>query len=214
MLEMIHRIGVVILLFASAASSGQNTASAQNAAWNFPDFSASQVFAMPNLPMMKIYRSGLHIRIDNPPFTTLYAHDKGQIYMLTAYPGAGISCSTTAVEHTGMMIPTPLEYIFRPGAKRISLPGTEVIDGHPARIEKVVSKGPDDTTIESKAWLAQDLEGIRVKIESTVAEQRISVTFRDIKIGTPDASLFIRPSNCPEKEPHWPPDSQQKKPGK
>jgi hypothetical protein len=45
-------------------------------------------------------------------------------------------------------------------------------------------------------WLADDLKGVPVKIESPDTGMRMSAVYRDIVLGTPDRALFTPPIRC------------------
>jgi hypothetical protein len=93
------------------------------------------------------------------------------------------------------MLPSPLELLQGSDIKRTAA-GTEVVDGHPCKIENVLVTRPDGKTIESKVWEAQDLKGIPVKIESHIGEFTLSAVYRDISMETPDPQLFTAPERC------------------
>jgi hypothetical protein len=93
------------------------------------------------------------------------------------------------------MLPSPLELILGRIVKRTSA-GSEVVDGHPSRIEEVMVVEPDGKTVESRVWEAEDLKGIPVKIESHLDGVTLRATYRDIVIGPPDEVLFRVPERC------------------
>jgi hypothetical protein len=51
-------------------------------------------------------------------------------------------------------------------------------------------------TIESKIWLADDLKGVPVKIESQTEHGKFMAVYRDIVLGTLDKALFTPPDKC------------------
>src|SRR5437588_6599317 len=142
-------------------------ANAQDA-WNFPDFSANQVFQSRRADLtMKVYRSGSSVRLERgSALTTLYTPASRKVYNLTVYPDQSRQCVAMKPEQA-KMLPSPLELIQGRIVKRTAA-GSEVVDGHPSKIENVTVVEADGKTIESKVWEAEDLKGIPVKIESYV----------------------------------------------
>ncbi len=165
-------------------------------AWSFPDFSATQVLESRKADVsMKIYHSGDSVRVERSgAISTLYMPSKSKVYNLTTYPDHSRQCVVMKPEQA-RMLPSPLELLQGSHLKRTAL-GTEVVEGHPCKIENVVVKRPDGGTIESKVWEAQDLRGMPVKIESHIGELTLSAVYRDIAMETPDQNLFIVPEKC------------------
>jgi hypothetical protein len=93
------------------------------------------------------------------------------------------------------MLPSPLELLQGSNLKRTQI-GTEVVEGHPTTVEKIVVTRPDGKVVESKVWEAQDLKGVPVKIESHIDDVTLSAFYRDISLGTPDAAFFTIPEKC------------------
>lgn len=178
-----------------AGLTGSGVANAQDA-WNFPDFSANQVFQSRRTEMtMKVYRSGSSIRVERGgALTTLYAPVSGMVYNFTVYPDQSRQCVAMKPEQA-RMLPSPLELIQGRIVKR-NTAGSEVVDGHPSKIEAVAVIGADGKTIESKVWEAEDLNGIPVKIESHVEGVTLLAFYRDIVVGAPDQGLFHVPDRC------------------
>jgi len=165
-------------------------------AWTFPDFSATQILESRKADIsMKVYRAGDSVRLDRSgALSTLYMPSKSKVYNLTTYPDHSHQCVVMKPEQA-KMLPSPLELLQGSDMKRTAA-GTEVVDGHPCNIEKVVVTRPDGKTIESKVWEAQDLKGIPVKIESHIGEFTLSAVYRDISMETPDQQLFTVPEKC------------------
>jgi hypothetical protein len=165
-------------------------------AWNFPDFSATQVLESRKADIsMKVYRSGDSVRVDRSgALSTLYVPSRSKVYNLTTYPDHSHQCVVMKPEQA-KMLPSPLELLQGSDIKRTAA-GTEVVDGHPCQIEKVVVTRPDGKTIESKVWEAQDLKGIPVKIESHIGEFTLSAVYREISTEMPDQQLFTAPEKC------------------
>jgi hypothetical protein len=164
--------------------------------WNFPDFSASQVFQSRRADIaMKVHRSGSSVRVERSgALSTLYVPAKSQVYNLTVYPDQSRQCVAMKPEQA-KMLPSPLELIQGKIVKRTAL-GSDVVDGHPVKVENVTVAQPDGKTIESKVWEAEDLKGIPVKIESFIDGITLRALYRDIVIGAPDQTLFTIPDRC------------------
>jgi len=165
-------------------------------AWNFPNFSATQVFPARHAEMtMKVHRSGSSVRVErSSAIATLYVPDSSKVYNLTVYPDNSRQCVVMKPEQA-KMLPSPLELILGRILKRTAA-GSEVVDGHPSKIEDVIVAEPDGKTVESRVWEAEDLKGIPVKIESHLDGVTLRATYRDIVIGTPDKALFRVPEVC------------------
>jgi len=164
--------------------------------WSFPDFSATQVLQTRKADMaMKIYRSGSSVRLErSATISTLYVTDSSKIYNFTIYPDNSHQCVSMKPEQA-KMLPTPLELIQGKITKRTAA-GSEVVEGHPTKIEDVDVVGVDGKTISSRVWEADDLKGIPVKIESYLKTVTLTAVYRDIAIGAPDQALFTVPDRC------------------
>ena len=188
--ELCRRVTITAFVLASGAlAQGQNS-------WSFPDFSATQVFESRKANIsMKVYRSRESVRVERSgAFSTLYVPSSSKVYNLTTYPDHSHQCVVMKPEQA-KMLPSPLELLQGSDLKRTAA-GTEVVEGHPCKIENVVVTRPDGKTIESKVWEAQDLNGIPVKIESHIGEITLSAIYRDISTETPDQNLFTVPEKC------------------
>jgi hypothetical protein len=188
--ELFRRATIIMFVIApSVLAHGQ-------AAWNFPDFSATQVLDSRKANIsMKVYRAGDSVRVERSgALSTLYMPSKSKVYNLTTYPDRSHQCVAMTPEQA-KMLPSPLELLQGSDVKRTAA-GTEVVDGHPCEIENVLVTRPDGKTIESKVWEAQDLKGIPVKIESRIGEFTLSAVYRDISTETPDKQLFTVPEKC------------------
>jgi hypothetical protein len=186
----------IILLILSSITWGQE-------AFDFPDFSATQVFQSGKADMpMKIYRAGSSVRVErSAALATLYMPASSKVYNFTTYPDKSRQCVAMKPEQA-KMLPSPLEMLQGPILKRTSL-GTEVIEGHSCKVESIVVAQPDGKTIESKVWEAEDLKGIPVKIESHLEDVTLKAVYRDIVIGAPDQALFTVPEKCTPFEKTW-----------
>ena len=186
-----ERFIVVVLgwLFLQGVVSAQDN-------WNFPDFTATQVFQSRRADMtMKVYRSGSSVRVErSATISTLYMPASSKVYNLTTYPDKSHQCVSMNPEQA-KMLPSPLELIQGRIVKR-SAAGTETVEGHATKIEDVTVVEPDGKTVESRVWEAEDLHGIPVKIESHVDQVMLRAVYRDIVVGTPDQKLFSVPDRC------------------
>jgi len=164
--------------------------------WNFPNFSATQVFSSRRADMtMKVYRSGSSVRVERSgAIATLYVPASSQVFNLTVYPDKSRQCVAMKPEQA-KMLPSPLELILGQIVKRTPA-GSEVVDGHSSKIEDVTVVEPDGKTVESRVWEAEDLKGIPVKIESHLDGVTLRATYRDVVIGPPDEVLFRVPDRC------------------
>jgi len=164
--------------------------------WKFPDFSATQVFQGRKAEMaMKVYLSGASVRLErSAAISTLYATESSMVYNLTSYPDNSHQCVSMNPEQA-KMLPSPLELIQGKIVKRVAA-GSEVVDGHNTKIEDVTVAGIDGKMIESRVWLADDVKGIPVKIESYIQGITLRAIYRDIVVGSPDKALFEVPVRC------------------
>jgi len=177
-----------------ALSQGNLLFAQQN--WNFPDFSATQVFASKKSEMaMKVFRSGSTVRVDrSSAISTLYVTTNRTVYNLTTYPDNSHQCVSMKPEQA-RMVPSPLQLILGRVVNRKSA-GTEVVQGHSAHIEDVEVEQLDGKTIRSRVWLSDDQQGIPVQIESYVGSVTLRALYRDIVVAAPDANLFRVPDRC------------------
>jgi hypothetical protein len=189
------RVVVVTLLFAGVVYAQEG--------WKFPDFSATQVLQGRRVDMpMKIFVSGTSLRVDrSAAISTLYVNPANKIYSLTSYPDNSHQCVSMNPEQA-RMLPSPLEIIQGRIVKRVAA-GTEVVEGHPTKIEDVTVVGIDGKTIKSRVWEAKDLKGIPVKIETYLKTTTLRAVYRDVVVGTPDKALFEVPSRCTPFEKMW-----------
>jgi hypothetical protein len=164
--------------------------------WKFPDFSATQVFAMTNYDItMKVYHSESRIRIErSTAIATLYDTKTRKVYDLTTYPDGSHQCVVMTPDQA-KMIPSPLELLYGTTVKRKGV-GSEVVERHKCKIEIAQVTRSNGKIIESKVWEAEDLSGIPVKIESQLPDTKIIALYRDIVPGPPDKSLLTPPSKC------------------
>jgi len=186
----IGKLAAVMVLVSSATlMHGQNDVTP----WDFPDLAATQVLqANVDIPM-KVWRSGSSVRMErSAAWSTLYTPSK--IYNLTSYPDGSHQCVVMRPEQV-KMLPSPLELLNGTKVERTPA-GTEVVEGHPCKVEKVVVTRPDGKIIESTVWEAQDLKGVPVKIDTQIPAHHYTAVYRDIVLGTPDKGLFTPPDKC------------------
>ena len=79
-------LGIFFLVFGTVAQGQQ--------AWQFPDFTATQVFSSRNADVtMKVYRSGSSVRVEHSKaLSTLYVTATSTAYNLTVYPDKSRQC--------------------------------------------------------------------------------------------------------------------------
>lgn len=70
----------------------------------------------------------------------------------------------------------------------------ETVDGHPSTKYKVVIKGADNTQ-EATVWMASDLKGFPIKIQTTNEAGDSVVTFSNVNFTKPNESLFSPPAD-------------------
>lgn len=165
-------------------------------AWDFPDFSATQVFQSRKADLsMKVYHSGSSVRVERSgALSTLYMTSSSKVYNFTTYPDNSHQC-VVMKPNQAKMLPSPLELLQGSNLKRTRI-GTEVVEGHACTVEKVTATAPDGKTVESKVWEADDLKGIPVRIESHIGDVTLTAVYRDISIKAPDQGLFAIPEKC------------------
>ena len=201
------RLSWITVVLALVASAIPVQAQQPESPWDFPDFSGTQVFPTGKYDItMKVYRSGSDVRVErdaNGMAPELWITASRKAYNISVYADGKRSCEVSTPEQA-LMMPSPLELLF--GAKVMRTPaGTEVVEGHPCKVEKVVVTRMDGkTTVESKVWEAEDLKGVPVKIESQhPGGAHLTVVYRDIVLGTPDKALFTPPDKCTPFEKMW-----------
>jgi hypothetical protein len=190
-------LGLVVLptLFIHGQATEGNAPG--NNGWNFPDFSGTQVFVSNGREMTaKIYRSGTMVRIDHSAaLATLYVPARAKVYRLTKYPDGSHQCVVMRNEQV-KMLPSPMEILLSGSNEKRTPIGSEVVEGHSCKSENVTLTRFDGKTVETTACVADDLEGLPVKIEMDSSFGKLRAIYRDIVFATPDASLFAIPNKC------------------
>lgn len=179
-----------------AISAGAARAQSVTTPFQLPDFSATQVLRTTKYNLsVKVYRTAASARAQyTPTLARLYMPGKNAVYNLTQYPGGSRTCVVFPL-NKGMGLPNLLELLHAPKLQRTAV-GTEVVEGHPSRIERVVATTPDGRTSQFTVWLAQDLRGVPVKMESSDTGMKVTAVYRDIVLATPDRALFTPPATC------------------
>jgi hypothetical protein len=180
------------LMTAAMAIAMASTAVAQNSSF-LPDFSATEIAHVRGRDIAsKVYLSGLNFRAEPAPGSAfIYLSANNTMYRVMFH---GTQCVETAGKQAPIVI-NPLQLLS--GVKVQRTPsGTEVIEGHPCKIENVVVTAADGKSTRFKLWEATDLKGIPVKMELFADRGEHITTYRDIVVGTPDAALFTPPKNC------------------
>lgn len=196
-----------ILLIALVLLAG--VAHAQDA-WGLPDFSATQISQAPasvtQMGPLRIYKSGLRYRTERDPGqAVIWVPASGKVYNLLQN---GATCMELPLKNAPLMS-SPLQLPADTKIER-KVVGNETMEGHRCTVEDVTLTTPDGKTMQAKVWAATDLKGFPVRIEALGSPTFI---FRDIKLETPDATMFQPPGKCPALEkitprtlPHHPPE--------
>jgi hypothetical protein len=162
----------------------------QNASF-LPDFSATEIQQISGREIAsKIYLSGLNFRSESAPgYATIDLPSRNMRYRIFNH--------TNCIEIPGRakIVASPLQLFS--GQKMERKPGgTEVVEGHPCKVEDVLVTAADGVTTRLKLWEATDLKGAPVKIELFSGRGALITTYRDIVEGIPDPALFTPPKNC------------------
>lgn len=163
-------------------------------ALKLPDFTALQVTESRGrpLPSMKVYYSAATLRLERGPgLATLYRFEEGEAYDLLARADACLKRRTSQVT----AIPSPIELLFGTVAKRTAS-GSDVVKGHICHVEDVIVTTAQGKSIHSRVWVAQDLQGVPLKIETDSEHGPMTATFRQVVLGKPEAALLTPPAKC------------------
>jgi hypothetical protein len=87
---------------------------------------------------------------------------------------------------------------FRQGYQFERTPeGEAELDGHHCHVESYVRTSEAGDSVRVKFWEADDLKGFPLKVEITRPGGHVAtITYKDVKLGPPDAALFVHPKNC------------------
>jgi hypothetical protein len=81
--------------------------------------------------------------------------------------------------------------------------GTESVDGHMCQVEEVTVSGGDLTMpMRLKFWEAEDLHGFPIKVQVLKGKSQNIIQYKDVVLGPPDPTLFMRPKLCKGGLPH------------
>jgi protein dithiol oxidoreductase (disulfide-forming) len=176
-------------------------------------FSATMVTTVPGVGDVtsKIYKSSDKLRQDMPkmpeipgmpPGMKLPPQPTGYTLTLlkedTVYQVMGGQCTQITV--AGGPQTNPFATTGEVTRKEL---GTELVDGHPTKITQI-SITKDGHNLVEKAWLATDLHDFPLRLERSLTR----ITFKDVSLSDPPASLFEKPTSCTKTE--IPQDVQRK----
>ncbi|MFZ0419086.1 MAG: hypothetical protein WAM04_13390 [Candidatus Sulfotelmatobacter sp.] len=165
-------------------------AQAQNPYDTFKQFSATGVTSgKTGEHTMKIYRSGDKMRTD---------------MATTGYMIIDMSEHTAYMVMNGMCMQMPKTadseqnpFTQAQDATYERTPaGTDVVDGHPCKVENVTVTPRNGQPIKRKVWEAEDLKGFPIKSEMQTSKGTITMEYKDVSFSEPQASLFAHPENC------------------
>jgi len=188
----LRRQRALSLTIAAIAVAIASTSGAQTSSF-LPDFSATEVTYVTGREITsKVYLSGVNFRSEPMPgVASIYLTGSHKLYRTMSH-GTGCFKITGSAPH---QVISPLRPLFGVKVQRASS-GTEVIDGHPFKVENVEVTAAGGKTTRLKLWEATDLKGAPVRIEAHTPRGEFTTTYRDIVVGTPDAALFTPPKNC------------------
>lgn len=170
--------------------------SSENNGWNFPDFAGTQAIVSGHEMTSKIFLSGSAVRVEqSPALSELFATPSLKVYKLTKYPDGSHQCVVMKRDQA-KMLPSPIEVLLSGRNVKRTTAGTEVVEGHPCKVETVVLTRPDGKPVQAKVWEASDLQGLAVKIEMESDFGKLRAIYRDVVIGAPEAALFTVPDKC------------------
>ncbi len=139
---------------------------------------------------MKIYKSGDEYRTDMP--------SGGYMVMNLA------THKSFMVMPTGMCMEMPMQMGAGRGPNPFAAHGTvtveplgsDTIDGHACRVERVTVTTPKEAPQVMKVWSATDLEGFPLRVETESNGHTMQINYKDVSLAAPAASLFTQPANC------------------
>jgi Domain of unknown function (DUF4412) len=138
----------------------------------------------------KLYRLSNKMRSEQGPeghvtyFLSLLGQNTGFLV------GSGLCMETHGIdpEH-----PNPFEVTGKIVRKEL---GSEVIDGHPTKIEQITVASASGKALTMKAWEATDLKSFPVRIEMATPKGTMRMDLKDVDLSAPPASLFATPQGC------------------
>ena len=185
----------LLLSFALADSqqkaSKSMTPGAQSPLAPFTHFSATLSGGLLKDEPRKIYRSGdlLRVDLDNKFHVTDLIRNK----TWAVHPDRCTQVGSPDVHSY------PFSILNTYKVERTPTPEEETFDGHSCKIEKATFTATDDRPpVKMKLWEAEDLKGFPVKMGIMTKTRTITITYSDVKLDPPDASLFKLPAKCPE----------------
>jgi hypothetical protein len=90
-------------------------------------------------------------------------------------------------------------FLLGPGIKYERIPiGEETVEGHHCRVEDIKIHNPKNPAVmHFRLYEAEDLQGFPIKIENRLEKAYPWViTFKDVRLGPQDPSLFLFPEEC------------------
>ncbi len=139
---------------------------------------------------MKIYKSGEHYRTDMPA--------GGYMVMdLTTHKSFMVMPTGMCMEMPGQMGAGrgPNPFATR-GTVTVEPLGSDTIDGHACRVERVTVTAPGEAAHVMKVWSATDLKGFPLRVETESNGRTVQINYKDVSLAAPDAKLFVQPANC------------------
>lgn len=74
--------------------------------------------------------------------------------------------------------------------------GSEKVDKYECEKVRNTVTASDGTKTEVLTWEAKSLKGLPIKMETETPEGKMTMLFKDIKTGVPDAALFEPPKGA------------------
>lgn len=177
---------------AKPAQQAASVPSPHNPLTDFKQFSAIMSGGPLHQEDTEVSRSGSLLRLGSADF--YYISDLDKIMTWTITPG---HCTKFPVAQVGTL---PFHSFSKFNIKLTATHDPETIDGHSCTVKTLLLKPKEDSSpgFEMKTWQADDLKGFPIRIDwHNLSNDRTSTfTFKDVKLQTPDAKLFVRPADC------------------
>jgi hypothetical protein len=200
---ILRRIAALLLVARIATGFAQDK---KEPAWgNLPDFSATETRGSLS---WKILHSGPKLRVEpSSKAATIWAPEEDKVYNLL-FLNQGTTCIVMKTAQSKMMR-SPLQLVYGPNTTRTASTVKEVVDGHTCTVLDGVTTLPDGK-INSKIWAADDLKGVPLRVDVYSDTGKMTATYHDVVVGTPEPGLFTLPSKCipPEKAGQLAPGSK------